>query len=76
MSTEAKRRPVFDIIENPEKGWVCILIRRTTSATEETVWRIEIQREADGLLVSHENPSLFVAWARATEKAYMLGADL
>ncbi len=76
MATEAKRRPIFDVIENPEKGWVCILLQRITSATEEEVWRVEIQRQADGLVVSHECPTLFVSWARATEQAHMLGQGL
>jgi len=69
---EAKRRPIFDVIENPEKGWKCVLIQLITSADdEEGAWRVQIRRESDGMIVGADNPMLFVAWARATEKAHM-----
>lgn len=78
MTAPAKRRPLFDIIENPEKGWVCNRIQRVTSIAgdDEAQWQVEISRESDGHVLVAEAAMLMIAWARVTERAHMLDSDL
>ena len=71
-----KRRSIFEMIDAPEKGWVTHQIKRVTTLDSPTQWLVELIRESDGLMVSFETGELYVAWARATEKAHQIETGL
>jgi len=59
----------FDLIENPEPGWVTRRIERHARLGNDPVWQVELARKTDGVTVFHEHESLHVAWVRACEQA-------
>lgn len=65
------RRTLFDMIENPEKGWVTREVKRVVRLGDEPFWRVEIVHIEDGFSVSYEDESLYIAWFRSAEAAHM-----
>ena len=71
-----KSKTVFDVLENPEGGWVLRELRRVETIDDQTMWQVELVRLSDGLTISRASSSLFVAWARVTEAAHMIDQGL
>ena len=73
---QPKKRTAFDAIENPEPGWQTRSLLQIVSSDSPLRWEIVLLHDATGSTVTHENESLFVAWARATEAAHMMNIGL
>ncbi len=66
-----RKRTAFDVIENPEPGWSTRRIEQVVSSDRPPVWSVELVNDETAERLTHESESLFVAWARVTERAHM-----
>lgn len=62
---------VFEVLENPEPGWKLRKIEQHIVLGETPEWHVELVRQSDGACATFHHEDLYVAWARATERAHM-----